>query len=402
MLEHEVVGALSAIYTKLTLSFNWHNDPAVRQPFTLDDPLFVSPEARDFVLPPRLRSGLTARDYLWYGRRLDEVSNTQKFLTAPLARLLDTRTGGAFLRGDMTQNIMDTKPCALTVRQKKTAEEVPYFPYAHYQLTHWLTAHELVPVRKGYVRLLAGPRQRVEMRLGKALKMVFPDASDEFIREATGVAYYTLDDLKLQLTTSAERMEWVYVNGPTSCMSGPPSRWGLPLHPARCYAAGDIALAYVLDPTDPNRVILRSLINLRTHKATTVYGNPVASMNVLLTEAGYALGGSLKGCRMPPLKLPGGLYAPQVDGADCGTLGAESHVIGDPGWNLTNHKCRLNTLEACAICGALVDTETAHLTPTLLWACQECEQKGDSHVRSSLDNADSSEGEWLRGRAVVP
>ena len=64
----------------------------------------------------------------------------------------------------------------------------------------------------------------------------------------------------LKFATTADEIRWVYERGPKSCMSSNGRYYQADgHHPVEAYAAGDLAVAYLVDPKDDGRVIARAL-----------------------------------------------------------------------------------------------------------------------------------------------
>ena len=107
---------------------------------------------------------------------------------------------------------------------------------------------------------------------------------------------------KLFIATSEDDIQWVYENGPGSCMSDPKYRikhgWGWPepgkwpdnWHACRAYAAGDLQVAYLVEddekPTAKKKVIARSVIWPEKKTFSRCYGSE-EKLKLVLKQLGY-------------------------------------------------------------------------------------------------------------------
>jgi len=77
----------------------------------------------------------------------------------------------------------------------------------------------------------------------------------------------------LRFAQTPDEIEWVYEYGPDSCMSGPASGFASPVHPARVYGAGDLAIAYLQLKSDEDaKPIARALVRPPQGSAPGYYG----------------------------------------------------------------------------------------------------------------------------------
>lgn len=91
--------------------------------------------------------------------------------------------------------------------------------------------------------------RKTQMRLRAFLKRYSLIHDEDEIRRV--VMFTTLDvwPPKLKFARTAKQISWVYEHGPNTCMSGTRARQGpqgRKRHPAEAYAAGDLAVAYLL------------------------------------------------------------------------------------------------------------------------------------------------------------
>lgn len=131
--------------------------------------------------------------------------------------------------------------------------------------------------------------RQVAMKPGRYLKKYFPELGNDRIEElvhwfVSGELPNPLKDSKVEITNDPDKVQWVYENGPQSCMSG--SDWRL--HPARVYATEDMGVAYALDPKNPERVLARAVVCLKNKTYGRIYPTPENYQNDGWSSANHA------------------------------------------------------------------------------------------------------------------
>lgn len=120
------------------------------------------------------------------------------------------------------------------------------------------------------------------MKIGRYLskqtdapEAIIPDISNRYAnRDKT---------YQLEVANTPAEIQWVYENGPSSCMgktikvAGFHSR----VHPTHAYATPDICILYVRDREDPNRVISRTVASTINHTFVRIFGNAGIIMPLL-------------------------------------------------------------------------------------------------------------------------
>ena len=114
---------------------------------------------------------------------------------------------------------------------------------------------------------------QVMIKPGKYLQRYFSEILTEkeilFYSEwqATGTRKSSYQSCEVKFAATAEEIEFVYLNGPSSCMSCPIKDFGtdyrLPAHPTTVYAAGDLQIAYMEFPENHSksgRICARALV----------------------------------------------------------------------------------------------------------------------------------------------
>jgi hypothetical protein len=92
---------------------------------------------------------------------------------------------------------------------------------------------------------------RTPIKPGRYLKKFFGDVlSEKEIAyyaqwQSTGSKPCVYDHIQMQLATTPDDIESVYIRGPYSCMSSKSYRATKDVHPSRVYGAGDLAIAYL-------------------------------------------------------------------------------------------------------------------------------------------------------------
>jgi hypothetical protein len=117
--------------------------------------------------------------------------------------------------------------------------------------------------------------------------------------------------IKLLFAHTADEIEHVYTEGPSSCMSG--TNFASPCHPVRIYAAGDLAVAYVSDAEEYGNISARALC----WPAKMIYGRVYGDedrLTGMLANAGYKEG-NLRNAKMTRIKHEGAFVMPYIDGS---------------------------------------------------------------------------------------
>ena len=134
----------------------------------------------------------------------------------------------------------------------------------------------------------------------------------------TEIAHYAalysshFEDIAVQFATTADDIERVYTNGPSSCMSHEASYYDSSEHPVRVYAGPDLAVAYI--ETQNAGITARAVCWPARKVYSRIYGDAVR-LDKLLTEAGYS-SGSLAGARIRRVvcESTGRVIVPYIDG----------------------------------------------------------------------------------------
>jgi hypothetical protein len=133
--------------------------------------------------------------------------------------------------------------------------------------------------------------KQTQIKPGRYLTRFYPDLSPADVRRiVNGVSR----PATLMIARTADEIEKVYREGPTSCMSRPADEYDGPCHPVRVYGDSDLALAYALPPEGSPKA--RALIWPERKHFGRIYGDEVL-LERLLDEAGYSRG-SLAGARI--------------------------------------------------------------------------------------------------------
>lgn len=230
------------------------------------------------------------------------------------------------------------------------------------------------------------------------LRKFFPDitihqrAIDAFV--AAVALASAIPDLRLART--ADEIERVYRNGPSSCMDG---SHDFRVWPTRVYGDSDLAVAYLGNPE--TRVTARGVVWPGRKVYSRLYGN-THQLEMVLQSNGYTKG-SIDGARIRRIEYPGrpGLivmpYVDNVDGAE--DIGGGWIRLGE-GEIQTNETCGYvgeGCREVqCDHCGDFFDADDAYsVNGTVL--CKGCYRRrrccdacGDYYVPSvaTHDNAD--------------
>lgn len=112
------------------------------------------------------------------------------------------------------------------------------------------------------------------MKIGRYLskqtdapESAIPDISNEYANR--DLTYH------LEVARTPAEIQWVYENGPTSCMGKTINEAGFyaDVHPTHAYATPDICVLYVKALDNPNRVIARTVASTINHTYVRIFGN---------------------------------------------------------------------------------------------------------------------------------
>lgn len=141
----------------------------------------------------------------------------------------------------------------------------------------------------------------------------------------------------LQFAETAEEIEEVYTNGPTSCMSHKAEVFpSYPYHPTAAYASGDTAVAYLMRD---GRVTARCVVSRSKMIHGRIYGD-AERLRPLLLAADYANGngtdihGRWNGVKLAVIEHKGGYVMPYLDCSGYVTLSDDKEsflIVQQPG-----------------------------------------------------------------------
>jgi hypothetical protein len=126
-----------------------------------------------------------------------------------------------------------------------------------------------------------------EIKPGRYLQRFYPNLSENDRKKYASI----IDDGNaVQFATTADDIEWVYENGPKSCMkriyhTQDDEDFDSPFHPVRVYAAGDLAVAWTKSET--GRVKERCLVWPEKKLFGRTYGDGSGRLVAELKEQGY-------------------------------------------------------------------------------------------------------------------
>lgn len=129
--------------------------------------------------------------------------------------------------------------------------------------------------------------RKIKMRIARFFRRYVPTITDQQAAHVSNQLTAFFRDVEpLHVTSDPDQIEWVYRNGPRSCMSRTASSYDHKVHPTRSYARAPLAVAYVLNPRQPNRVMARTVVNVDNRHFVRIFGNE-ATMLKALTKHGF-------------------------------------------------------------------------------------------------------------------
>lgn len=111
------------------------------------------------------------------------------------------------------------------------------------------------------------------------------------------IAKHTPPELKF--ATTADDIQHVYENGPSSCMGYTAAHFAGGVHPARVYAGPDTAVAYL--QTVDGRITARVVVIPERKLYTRIYGNETILAQMLEAQGYRQTNDGLDGCRLTPI-----------------------------------------------------------------------------------------------------
>jgi hypothetical protein len=167
---------------------------------------------------------------------------------------------------------------------------------------------------------------QVRMKPGRYLTKFYPNLTGDEVRTLA----CELDAANaVRFAETADDMETVYTNGPSSCMSHDAYDYSSPIHPVRVYAAGDLAVAFLSSVAigeDGFRASARALCWPDKKLYGRIYGDS-DRLAPALAALGYEEG-DLDGAKVRKMAHGNGYVLPYIDGCQSVTDHGSHFVIG--------------------------------------------------------------------------
>ena len=127
--------------------------------------------------------------------------------------------------------------------------------------------------------------RKIKVKLGKYLTKFFSGTlSSDLIRDYVAAFRNHTDGGGVLFASTSDEIEWVYENGPDSCMKGKDWKKHCGQHPCRIYGYNDkVQLAYI---TRKSRVTARVIVNAEDKTYRKIYGDSVV-LSDRLKQQGY-------------------------------------------------------------------------------------------------------------------
>lgn len=167
----------------------------------------------------------------------------------------------------------------------RMAARTDYVEFPHYQaFSHSFAYPEIVDGKVHYYLNVNDAKRdkRTVQAIGRYLRACNPFLDDAQIEaEAAKYGVFLDNTLHLKFALTREEIKHVYINGPSSCMSGGhPDR----VHATEAYACHPIAVAYLERDGD---ILARTVVNTQTKEWVRFYGDH-ARLRPLLQAQGYS------------------------------------------------------------------------------------------------------------------
>jgi hypothetical protein len=209
---------------------------------------------------------------------------------------------------------------------------------------------------------------------GRYLTKFYPELSGDDVREYAERQIAATDNTTVLFASTADEIERVYVNGPTSCMSGSEADFNSPIHPVRVYAAGDLAVAYI--EAKPGKITARALCWPEKKLHSRLYGDKTRLLPAL-EALGYAQG-RLDGARLLRMAKGGDYVMPYIDDSEAASEYSGEYLIIETGGNIdATNTCGLSSEQdehpVCESCNEMCDEDEGYYIEDILetW-CESC------------------------------
>lgn len=210
---------------------------------------------------------------------------------------------------------------------------------------------------------------QTRVRPGKYLTQFYSDTLDAptIARMAAEFSNQYGESNVLLFAETADEIERVYENGPRSCMAHSESHFASSEHPVRIYAAGDLAVAYMVRNDE---ITARALVWPAKGIFGRIYGDETRLIDLLET-AGYAQG-SLKGARMTRIAERGGFVCPYIDDTQSAGDDGEHLILGGHGICGSNQNGLSCSMCCCSSCDTELDEDNSYSDDNGDYYCVDC------------------------------
>jgi hypothetical protein len=175
------------------------------------------------------------------------------------------------------------------------------------------------------------------------------------------------ENLVLQFADTEDEIERVYTSGPRSCMAHHAGHFNSSIHPTRIYAAGDLAVAYIVRNDE---ITARALCWPSKKIYGRVYGDETRLCD-LLSDADYKHG-SLDGAKMLRIEERGGFVCPYIDHSCSAGDDGDFLILGGSGVCGDSQNGLSGRGITCESCGDDVDENDAQSDDDGDYYCQHC------------------------------
>jgi len=258
-----------------------------------------------------------------------------------------------------------------------------WFDSAHDRLEHFAHISEKSIGKISYTENAekgVADRQCAAMAVGRYLQQF----KDEYGLEESAIAGLVAefekaqggDGRELRFATSAEEIERVYRNDPSSCMAHSVSSYMSDQHPVRAYGDSDLSLAYILarDSTCiSDGVSARALVWKAESRHGRIYGDE-SRLKPLLQEAGFYRG-KFDGAKIPAIPDGDSYLMPYIDDIARADLVGDNFILGSGDFDCqqTEGRTRDDDLRSCDCCGDGVrEDEVNYVESSGEWVCESC------------------------------
>jgi hypothetical protein len=198
------------------------------------------------------------------------------------------------------------------------------------------------------------------------------------------------EQLELKFAHTPDEIERVYKEGPHSCMK---ADFSSPVHPARVYGAGDLAVAYL---EDEEHITARCVVWPEKLAKSTVYGDD-ARLGTALVNAGYSSDNRFTGAKLLAIEASSGFVAPYIDGGYHVEYDGDYLILGSTGIPCNSTSGIVGAF-CCPRCEEYEDEDSSvYVNGAGESWCESCYENYAFHCEHCQESHPQGDEVWIEG-----